>query len=70
MNTVDISEEVKVLKVIRHICREVSRGCNQTTTATSKGMTKCQVIGLIYKRRKIGTNVAFRDKQHDVESST
>ena len=27
MNKVDILEEVKVLKVIRHICREVSRGC-------------------------------------------
>ena len=49
MNIVDISEEVKVLKVIWHICREVSRGCNQTTTATSKEMTKWQVIGSIYK---------------------
>ena len=49
MNTVDISKEVKVLKVIRHICREVSRGCNQTTMATSKEMTKWQVIGSIYK---------------------
>ena len=49
MNTVDISEEVKVLKVIRHICREVSRGCNQTSITTSKEMTKWQVIGSIYK---------------------
>ena len=49
MNTVDISEEVKVLKVIRHICREVSRGCNQTTMATNKEMMKWQVIGSIYK---------------------
>ena len=65
MNTVNILEEVKVLKVIRHICREVSRGCNQITKATSKEMTKWQVI-----RCKLGTKVAFQDKQHDVESST
>ena len=69
MNTVDISEEVKVLKVIRHICREVSRGCNQTTTATSKEMTKWQVIGSIYKMQA-RNQIAFQDKQHDVESPT
>ena len=36
MNTVDILEEVKVLKVIRHICREVSRGRNQSATTSSQ----------------------------------
>ena len=40
VNTIDISEEVKVLKVIRHIFQEVSRGCNQSTMTTSKGKTK------------------------------
>ena len=69
MNTVNISEEVKVLKVIRHICREVSRGCNQTTMATSKGMTKWQVIGSIYKMQA-RNQVDFQDKHQDVESST